>query len=205
MIRLVIIEDNPQDIFLLSAILDKENTIEIIGTATNGKDGIALVRKSQPDVALFDLRLPDISGVECVRKLRQECRDTDFIMCTIFDEDYLVYDAIVAGANAYLLKNSTPDFILHTIKEVHEGRSPMNSDIARKIVNQLQKLPAKSGYGITKREAMVLEELSKGLSYEGIAGALQISIKTLKFHIYRIYEKLAVHNRMQAVKKYYNR
>lgn len=205
MIRLVIVEDNLQDIFLLSAILDKEEEIIIIGTATSGKDGIALVRKSQPDVALFDLRLPDISGVECVRKLRPECRNTDFIMCTIFDEDNLVYDAIVAGANAYLLKNSTPDFIIHTIKEVHEGRSPMSNDIARKIINQLQKIPAKSGYGITKREAMVLEELSKGLSYDAIADALQISVKTLKFHIYRIYEKLEVHNRMQAIKKYYNR
>ena len=205
MIRLVIVEDNPQDIFLLSAMLDHEEAIEVIGTATNGKEGIALVQKTRPDVVLFDIRLPDLSGVECVRKLRPLCPDTDFIMCTIFDEDSLVYDAIVAGANAYMLKNSTPDFIIHTIKEVNEGRSPMSSDIARKIVNHLQKVPKKNGYGITNREATVLEELAKGSSYDEIAGTLYISVKTLKFHIYRIYEKLEVHNRVHAVKKYYNR
>lgn len=205
MIRLVIVEDNPQDIFLLRSVLELEKEIVIIGTAETGRDAISLIQKSQPDVVLFDIRLPDISGVECVRKLRPLCLNTDFIMCTVFDEDSLVYDAIVAGANAYLKKDSDPDFLIHTIREVNEGRSPMSSDIARKIVNHLQQIPKKTDYGITKREATVLEELSKGFSYDEIAQALYISVKTLKFHIYRIYEKLEVHNRTQAVNKYYNR
>lgn len=205
MIRLAIVEDNLQDLYLLKSLLEKEEGIHIIGTATTGKEGIALVLKYQPDIVLFDVRLPDISGIECVRKLRPECSNTNFIMCTVFDEDTLVYDAIVAGANAYVLKNSAPDFLIYTIREVHEGRSPMSNDIARKIVNQLQRIPQNSSYSISKREAMVLEELAKGHSYEEIARALHISVKTIKFHIYRIYEKLQVHNRTQAIKKYYNR
>lgn len=205
MIRLALVEDNLQDLYLLKSLLEKEEGIHIIATATTGKEGIALVLKYQPDIVVLDIRLPDLSGIECVRKLRPECGNTNFIMYTVFDEDTLVHEAIVAGANAYVLKNSTPDFLIYTIREVHEGRSPMSSDIARKIVNQLQRIPQNNNYSISKREAMVLEELAKGNSYEEIAGALHISVKTIKFHIYRIYEKLQVHNRTQAIKKYYNR
>lgn len=205
MIRLAIVEDNPQDLFLLKSLLEQEEGIHITGTAITGREGVALILKCQPDIALLDIRLPDISGIECIKKLRAECSTTNVIICTVFDEDTLVYDAIVAGANAYILKNSTPEFLIYTIKEVHEGRSPMSGDIARKIVNQLQQIPQNHKYGISKREAMVLEELAKGHSYEEISNALHISVKTLKFHIYRIYEKLQVHNRTLAIKKYYNR
>ena len=126
-------------------------------------------------------------------------------MCTAYDEDEKVFLALQSGANSYILKKSKPEVLLSAIQEVHEGGSPMSSDIARKIVMKLQQTPAttKVEYHITNREEEILEQLSKGLTYTEIADKLFISIKTLKKHIYNINVKLHVDNRVEAINKFY--
>lgn len=204
MITVAIVEDNKDVLVLLESLLQGEEDLLHVGSAPTGTLGMQLVKELQPDVVLMDIHLGDMSGIDCVRQLKPVCKKTEFVMCTIFDEDELIYEALKVGASSYLMKNNTPEFIVNTIREVSEGKSPMSSDIARKVVRQMQQVFSKPEYGITPKETAVLEQLSKGKTYQEISDQLYISIKTLKSHIYRIYEKLQVDNRVEAINKFYN-
>ncbi|WP_161971347.1 response regulator transcription factor [Edaphocola flava] len=202
MISVIIVEDQEDTRFLLQTMLMNESSINCIGTAVNGTESLSLIPSLQPDVVLMDIGLPDISGVECVRRLKSSCPKVEFIMCTIMDTAESVFESILAGASSYVLKNSAAAEIITTIQEVHAGRSPMDGDIARKMISVLQHKPQRSDYGITPKEHEVLESLSKGFTYQEISDKLFISVKTLKGHIYRIYQKLQVNNRVEAINKY---
>ncbi|SDE09766.1 response regulator transcription factor [Niabella drilacis] len=204
MIRVAIVEDNKDVLILLESLLQTEPDILHIGSITTGDAALKFIAEEQPDVVLMDIHLESQSGIDCVRQLKPICKKTEFVMCTAFDEDELVYESLRVGASSYLMKNNTPEFILNTIREVNEGKSPMSSDIARKIVRQMQQVQAPPEFNITARETEVLEQLSKGRTYQEISDQLYISIKTLKSHIYRIYEKLQVDNRVEAINKFYN-
>lgn len=154
----------------------------------------------------MDIGLPDISGIDCVRKLRPLCPNVEFIMCTVYDEDEKVFQSLEAGANSYILKKSKPELLLSAIREVFEGGSPMSIAIARKIVAKMQrKDDTRVTYGITPREVEVLTMLSKGLTYTEVADSLFISVKTLKKHIYNICEKLHVDNKVEALNKFFGK
>ncbi|RQO29833.1 DNA-binding response regulator [Taibaiella sp. KBW10] len=204
MITVAIVEDNKDIVALLEALLDSETDLLHVGSAVTGAAGIELIKECTPRVALMDIHLGDMSGIDCVRQLKPLCKHTEFVMCTAFDEDQLVYEALRVGASSYLMKNNTVEFMVNTIREVAEGKSLMSSDIARKVVKQIQQTYPKAEYGITSRESQVLEQLSFGRTYQEISDQLFISVKTLKTHIYRIYEKLQVNNRVEAINKYYN-
>lgn len=205
-VTVAIVEDNPDMLKVLERIIKQEAGFLYVGSASSGAEGIQLVSEWQPRVVLMDIYLGDRSGIDCVRELKPLCPNTDFVMCTAFTDNRLVYDALLAGANSYLMKNSEPELIIETIKEVSEGKSPMSSDIAQKIIEYIRKenKTPERNYGITPKEALVLELLAKGRTYQEVSDGSNISVKTLRTHIYRIYNKLQVNNRVEAINKFYN-
>lgn len=205
MISVVIVEDQKDIQGLLKSIVSRNEDYICLDVCSTGEEALQKIPELLPDVVLMDIGLPGINGIDCVKRLKSICPNTEFIMCTAYDEDEKVFLALQSGANSYILKKSKPEVLLNAIKEVHEGGSPMSSDIARKIVMKLQQTPAttKVEYHITNREEEILEQLSKGLTYIEIADKLFISIKTLKKHIYNIYEKLHVDNKVEAINKFY--
>ena len=206
MISVFIVEDNPDIQLLLQTIVSRDTEYTCVGVVTNGTEALLKIPELLPDVVLMDIGLPDISGIDCVRKLKPLCPNVEFIMCTIYDEDEKVFQSLEAGANSYILKKSKPELLLRAIREVFEGGSPMSSDIARKIVAKMQRRKQdRSSFGITPREVEVLTMLAKGLTYNEVADGLFISVKTLKKHIYNIYEKLHVDNKVEALNKFFGK
>lgn len=202
MITLAIVEDHLPIQELLQATLDTEPDYACVGVFSTGREAVAAIPDLLPDVVLMDIGLPDVNGIECVRQLKPLCPGTEFVMCTIYDEDEKVWQALEYGASSYILKRSKPEFLISAIREVHAGGSPMSADIARKIVRRFQHHPERENvYGVTAREREILEGLSKGLLYKEVAEALGISINTLKRHIYNLYEKLHVDNKVEAINK----
>lgn len=206
MISVFIVEDNADIQILLQTVVNRHEEYTCVGVVSTGGDALKKIPELLPDVVLMDIGLPDISGIDCVRKLRPQCPNVEFIMCTIYDEDEKVFQSLEAGANSYILKKSKPELLLTAIREVYEGGSPMSSDIARKVVAKMQRQGRPTtDYGITPREEEVLTMLSRGLTYNEVADGLFISVKTLKKHIYNIYEKLHVDNKVEALNKFFGK
>jgi DNA-binding NarL/FixJ family response regulator len=159
------------------------------------------------DVVLMDIDLPGMNGIDCVRLLKPLCPGTQFMMCTMYDEDETVFDALKAGANSYILKRSPPHKLLDAITELHDGGAPMSSTIARKIAGSFHvNSAAVSELDIlTPREREILERLSKGHSHKEVANELFVSPTTVRKHIFNIYGKLQVHSKVEAVNKYLGR
>lgn len=162
----------------------------------------------KPDVVLMDINMGGMNGIECVEKLKEQFSDMQILMLTVYEDTEKIFRALAAGANGYLLKRSSPTKLLAAIREVHAGGSPMTSSIARKVVASFQKQKTapdaageKSGQ-LSPREQAVLDGLARGWTYKQIAGELDISIDTIRTYIRRIYEKLHVQSRTEAVAKY---
>jgi two-component system, NarL family, response regulator LiaR len=207
LITVCIVEDNKNIRESLKIIVNDAADCACIGVFENGEDALLGIPELQPDVVLMDIGLPNINGIDCVKKLKPLCPGVQFMICTVYDEDEKIFDALAAGANSYILKRSDSDTLINSIRDLHNGGSPMSSDIARKIVQQFQKkLPTeKEDYHLTEREKEIVELLAKGLTYQQAADKIFISGKTIKKHVYNIYEKLHVNSRTEAVNKYYGR
>lgn len=168
----------------------------------------ALVEHPPGDVVLMDINLPGMSGIDGVRELAQRWPATQFLMYTVNDTDEQVFEALKAGANGYLLKNATPDQIVDAVREVHGGGSPMSMSVARRVVRHFRPDPMSRrelDADLTEREFAVLEQLAKGLLYKEIAHNLGITEGSVKQYIHRIYGKLHVQNRTEAVNRYFGR
>jgi DNA-binding NarL/FixJ family response regulator len=152
----------------------------------------------------MDINLPGRSGIDCVIKLKRDCRKTEFLMLTTYDASQLIFDALKAGASGYLLKRSAPEELLSAIKEVRDGGSPMSMQIARKVVAYFRQTPKASGEldALTERERGILALLAKGLAYKQIADQLAISRSTVHGHLNAVYKKLHVQSGTEAVLKY---
>ncbi|QIP14015.1 response regulator transcription factor [Spirosoma aureum] len=159
------------------------------------------------DVVLMDIDLPGMNGIDCVRHLKAHCASTQFMMCTMYDEDETVFEALKAGANSYILKRSPPHKLLEAITELYEGGSPMSSTIARKIAVSFHVGPAAPNEldVLTPREREILDRLAKGHSHKEVANELFVSPTTVRKHIFNIYEKLQVHSKVEAINKYLGR
>ena len=159
---------------------------------------------AKPEVVLMDINLPRMSGIDCVAELKSRLPAVKCIMLTAFEDADLIFQALAAGALGYLLKGVRPAKLLESIREVHEGGSPMSSQIARKVVAHFQKPPGRLGDDarLSEREQQVLDNLAKGLLYKQIAAQMGISLGTVRTYLQRIYEKLHVHTRTEAVVKY---
>src|SRR5690606_5586502 len=176
------------------------NCIATFGTP---EAAISQIPALKPNVVLMDINLgSDESGIDCVRILKQEIPDTNFMMCTVYEEDEKIFEALSAGASGYILKKTAPARLLEAIRELYQGGAPMSSQIARKVVAAFQSKTGKaeqnSGLSeLSNREKEILEQLSRGLMYKEIAAELFISAETVRKHVYHIYEKLHVTNRIE--------
>ncbi len=209
-ISVAIVEDNNDIRNALEQIIDMADGYALAGSCINGEEAIINIPLLRPSIVLMDINLGGINGIEVVRILKEEMPDILFMMCTIYEEDEKIFEALSAGASGYVLKKTAPDKLLDAIKELYEGGAPMSSQIARKVVttfqNKTSSIASPDSLGIlSRREKEILEMLSKGLLYKEIADQLFISPQTVRKHVYHIYEKLHVGNRIEAVNKYFGR
>jgi two-component system, NarL family, response regulator LiaR len=188
-------------------LLNESAACACISSYASGEEALAALPELQPDIVLMDIGLPGMDGITCIKQLKTLCPKTQFMVCTVHDEDEKVFDAIAAGANAYILKGSNGSALIASVTELHQGGSPMSSDIARKLVKQYQKItsPVQLTALLTAKEKEIIVLLSRGLTYQQAANSIYISPKTIKKHIYNIYEKLQVSSRTEAINKYYGR
>jgi DNA-binding NarL/FixJ family response regulator len=203
---LLYVEDNPANMKLVEQLITRRPDLRLL-TAVNGTLGIELARNAQPEVILMDINLPGMNGVECVRKLKQLIPGTQVVMLTVYEDTENIFDALAAGAAGYLLKRTTSAELLASIRDVQKGGSPMTAHIARKVVQSFQKAGAspQSTENLSTREKEVLDCLSQGFLYKEIAEKLGISYETVHTYIRRIYEKLQVRTRTEAVAKFLRR
>ncbi|MBL7758245.1 MAG: response regulator transcription factor [Chitinophagaceae bacterium] len=210
-ISVCIVDDNRDLRNALEEIISMSEGYECVGTLGTAEEAIRQIPDLQPDVVLMDINLgTEESGIDCVRILKQQVPATNFMMCTVYEEDEKIFQALSAGASGYILKKTAPARLLGAIRELYQGGAPMSSQIARKVVAAFQSKPTASSEtealdGLSNREKEILEQLSKGLMYKEIAAELFISPETVRKHVYHIYEKLHVTNRIEAVNKYFGR
>lgn len=171
---------------------------------TSAEEALARIPTERPDVVLMDINMSGMDGIECTRRLKQAAPDTQILMLTVYEDTERIFDALAAGASGYLLKRAEPPKLLDAIREVHAGGSPMSGPIARKVVQSFrQGPPAKQeGEVLSDRERQVLECLAKGYAYKQISDELGVSMDTTRTYIRRIYEKLHVHSRTDAVVRF---
>jgi DNA-binding NarL/FixJ family response regulator len=201
LITAVVIEDDPSVRELLAGWLDEAKDFSCIGQFVDTESAAAGIPKLNPNVALVDINLPGLSGIDCVRALKPRLPGTQFVMLTVYEDSDHIFEALTAGATGYLLKRTPRDALIAALREVHSGGSPMSSNIARKVVQSLQqaKPKLKPAEALSKRENEVLALLAQGYLYKEIADTIGVSLPTVNTYIRRIYEKLHVHSRAQAV------
>jgi DNA-binding NarL/FixJ family response regulator len=200
----------------VSIVDDEKELCQSIATFVNGAPGFRCLSmyhsgeaalehlpRDRPDVVLMDIHMTGMSGIECVEKLKDKVPQVHVLMLTIYEDTEQIFKALSAGASGYVLKRLTPSKLLEAIRDVYEGGSPMSSSIARKVVSSFQGAPKTSNKtGLSSREQMILDCLAKGLTYKQTADKLSISIPTIRSYLRRIYEKLHVQSRTEAVAKY---
>jgi DNA-binding NarL/FixJ family response regulator len=208
-IPVAIVEDNNDIRQALENIIEMADGYEVACTCVNGEDAIIKLPIFLPEVVLMDINLGGINGIEVVRELKIQHPEMLFMMCTIYEEDEKIFEALSAGASGYIIKKMAPAKLLEAIKELHNGGAPMSSQIARKVVSAFQNKKeeiANDSLGLlSKRELEILEMLSTGLVYKEISEKLFISSETVRKHVYSVYGKLHVNNRMEAVNKFFGR
>jgi len=205
-----IVEDNNDIRLALEQIIKASDDYALAGSCISGEEALIKIPILNPKVVLMDIGLGGISGIEVVRELKATYPEILFMMCTIYDEDEKIFEALAAGASGYILKKTSPAKMLEGIKELIEGGAPMSSQIARKVVAAFQNKPAAAAPNssldtLSKREKEILEMLSTGLLYKEISEKLSISAETVRKHVYHVYEKLHVSNRIEAVNKFFGR
>lgn len=170
---------------------------------SNAEDALRNLSIDPVEIAMFDIQLPGMNGIECIRRLKIIHPRMQMMVLTVYDNPDTIFDALKAGANSYILKSTAPDKIVEAVKELHDGGSPISSQIARKVIEAFQLKENANEYfqTLSRREQEILEHLSKGYRYKEIADKLFVSIETVRTHIRNIYEKLQVNSRVEALKK----
>lgn len=202
-IRVSIVEDNRGTRESLNELLDRAPTLRCVGAHPNGEEALRQIPGEAPDVVLMDINLPQMNGIECVARLKQQLPKTQVLMLTTYEQSDLIFDSLRKGASGYLLKDMPPKELVQAIQQVHAGGSPMSMQIARKVVAHFHKLPPKlNTEHLTKRETEILSLLAKGFLYKEIADQLGIALSTVRAHLHTVYEKLHVQSRTEAVVKF---
>jgi RNA polymerase sigma factor (sigma-70 family) len=206
-ISVSIVEDNDKLRGTLARVLNRADGFHCASQYANAEDALKDLPQARPDVVLMDINLPGMNGVECVRQLKTLIPEIQVMMLTVYEDTENIFNALAAGASGYLLKRTTSKELLEAIQEVRRGGSPMSMHIARKVVQSFQKSAAslQATENLSEREQQVLDLLSQGLIYKEIADKLAISYETVHTYIRRIYEKLQVRTRTEAVAKFLRR
>ncbi len=200
-IRIAIAEDVPELARLTFKKLDQLPEIDARFIACNGLEMIEMLKDNPVDVILMDINMPVMNGIDATKKIKQAYPDIKVIMHTVFDEDDKIFESILVGATGYILKDEKLARCLSAIQEAMEGGAPMSMSIASKVLT-LIKAKSTAGnekFNLTERELQILRKIGKGGTYQEIAEHLFISPKTVRNHIEKIYKKLQVHNRVDAV------
>jgi len=199
-----IVEDDAPTRGLLGNWVQRASGFRCVGRHACAEAALAALPIEKPSVVLMDVNLPGISGIECVRRLKPLLPDTQFVMLTVYEDPEHIFNALAVGACGYLLKRVSRAELIEALQEVHAGGSPMSSNIARKVVQSFQRPAHQSceAMELSAREREVLELLARGFLYKEIADLLHISGPTVNTYIRRIYEKLHVRSRSQAVAKF---
>ena len=204
MITVSIVEDDSRILEGLVEVFKGNKDFCLLKTYRSGEEALERIPLEKPDIVLMDINLPKMSGIECVEKLKHTHPELLFMMLTVFEDADRIFKALVAGASGYLVKRTPPDELLAALKELHRGGAPMSTQIARKVVQSFHKMgpSSKETENLTHRETEILEGLAKGFLVKEIADNLGISMETVRTHMKKIYEKLHVRSRTQAVLKY---
>lgn len=211
-IPVCIVDDNRDIRMALEQIVVMSDEYQLLGSFSSAAEALVHIPLLKPAVVLMDINLGEgENGIDCVRQLKADHPEVLFLMCTVYEDDEKIFEALSAGASGYILKKTPPLKLLEAIRELHEGGAPMSSQIARKVVAAFQHgqtaQPAgdQSLSSLSAREREILEHLAKGMLYKEIASTLFISQETVRKHVYHIYEKLHVNNRVEAINKFFGR
>ena len=206
-INVSIVEDSDKFRETLARVLNRAEGFRCISHYANAEDALKALPQDKPEVVLMDINLPGMNGVECVRQLKQLMPTIQVMMLTVYEDTENIFNALAAGASGYMLKRTPRNELLEAIREVHRGGSPMTTHIARKVVQSFQRAapPASPTEALSPREQEVLDCLAQGFLYKEIAEKLNIGYETVHTYIRRIYEKLQVRTRTEAVAKFLKR
>jgi len=207
-ITIAIVEDLDEVREGLNQFIELDPAFKVIKSFSNGEEAAETLPLIKPDIVVMDINLPGMSGIDCIRKVKPQCPSIQFMMFTVYENDEKVFDALKAEATSHLLKKTDPATIVESLKELYNGGSPMSANIARKLVSSFyhenEILPAGPAR-LSVRESEIVQLLSQGLLYKEIAENLHISTGTVRQHIHKIYEKLHVQNRTEAINKMFGR
>ena len=200
---IAIIEDDDKIRHYLAEQVRMHIDVERLETFADAESALQQLSVYPVELAMFDVELPGMNGIECMRRLKVIHPRMQGMMLTVYDNSDTIFEALKAGASSYILKNTPPEKIMEAVQDLYNGGSPISSQIARKVIEAFQvKQNANEIFQqLTRREQEMLEQLSKGFRYKEIADKLFISIETVRTHIRNIYEKLQVNSRIEALKK----
>lgn len=203
MIKLLLYEDNPQLREGLTMLINGSEGFEVLAAFKNCDSIIDEVEAFNPDVILMDIDMPGVNGIEGLKRVRAVNADVKILMLTVFDDNKNVFEAISNGANGYILKKTPPAKLLEYIAEAQTGGAPMTASVATQVLKMFSSMNSDKGedYNLSDREKQVLQLLVDGYSYKMIAGEMYIAIDTVRSHIKKIYEKLHVNSKSEAVAK----
>jgi len=206
-LRVSIVDDDEPVSRILADLIRESKNLEFVSAYNDAEVALEKLPQERPDVVLMDINIPGLNGIECVRRLKPMLPDTQFLMLTVYADSDHIFSALAAGATGYLLKGTRRAQLLAAIKQISIGGSPMSCAIARKVVQSFARTEAERPdlQALSPRERSVLELLSKGYLYKEIAESLNLSVMTVDTYVRRVYDKLQVNSRSQAIAKYLQR
>jgi len=199
--KIMIVEDNALLQQNLQFLFDGEANMQVTTVADSAEEALALFTASEVEVAICDLGLPGMGGVELIAELHRRAPSLQIIVNTVYEAQDMVFDAIRAGASGYILKGASPRELIDAVNELYNGGAPMSPRIARKVILEMQKDAIAEQYLLSPREVEVLKQIEAGMSYADTGKALGISMHTVNAHIKKIYSKLQAKNRAEALTK----
>jgi len=206
-IRVSIVEDNHFIRMALEQILINAVGYDVVALYGSGEEAVNKMPDEIPDIVLMDINMGKMSGIDAVRIIKEKCPSIQFMMCTVYEDDEKIFDALAAGASGYILKKTKAAELVAAIRDLYEGGAPMSGQIASRVVASFRKREESRDTvlleSLSAREHEILELLVKGRLYKEIASTLVISQETVRKHVYNIYKKLHVNNRVEAYNKFY--
>ncbi len=203
-LKISIVEDSSKIRETFTELVNSHSAFEFISAYETAEDALKNIPSDKPDIVLMDINLPGKSGIDCTRKLKKIMKSVQIMIITVYEDSQLVFEALSAGANGYILKRTAPSEIINSIIDLHNGGSPMSPQIARMVVQSFQKKIKNEDEinSLTEREREILSYLARGYRYKEIGEALFISTETVRGHLRNIYQKLQVRSATQALLKY---